>query len=144
MSVFFRCIDAVIRFFFSSRRRHTSCALVTGVQTCALPIWQKPEKPERKKATRRSPFCVSTALNRLSPAHMQDEMVIDQLEAMLFSNFLLSLFDCRAGEFDDLTGFHVHHMVVMFPVCHFKDRMTAIEIVTSPNPQNGKAPGREK
>src|SRR3546814_15168946 len=27
-----------IFFFFSSRRRHTSCALVTGVQTCALPI----------------------------------------------------------------------------------------------------------
>src|SRR3546814_18182535 len=26
-------------FFFSSRRRHTSCALVTGVQTCALPIF---------------------------------------------------------------------------------------------------------
>src|SRR3546814_2510452 len=25
-------------FFFSSRRRHTRCALVTGVQTCALPI----------------------------------------------------------------------------------------------------------
>src|SRR3546814_3092609 len=25
--------------FFSSRRRHTSCALVTGVQTCALPIF---------------------------------------------------------------------------------------------------------
>src|SRR3546814_17281643 len=31
-----RCF--VIVFFFSSRRRHTSCALVTGVQTCALPI----------------------------------------------------------------------------------------------------------
>src|SRR3546814_2641885 len=27
-------------FVFSSRRRHTSCALVTGVQTCALPIYQ--------------------------------------------------------------------------------------------------------
>src|SRR3546814_5702862 len=28
-------------FFFSSRSRHTRCALVTGVQTCALPIyWQ--------------------------------------------------------------------------------------------------------
>src|SRR3546814_10830229 len=26
-------------FFFSIRRRHTRCALVTGVQTCALPIW---------------------------------------------------------------------------------------------------------
>src|SRR3546814_17915817 len=25
-------------FFYSSRRRHTRCALVTGVQTCALPI----------------------------------------------------------------------------------------------------------
>src|SRR3546814_6107562 len=28
----------VLLFFFSSRRRHTRCALVTGVQTCALPI----------------------------------------------------------------------------------------------------------
>src|SRR3546814_9331289 len=26
-------------FFYSSRRRHTRCALVTGVQTCALPIF---------------------------------------------------------------------------------------------------------
>src|SRR3546814_10342282 len=30
------------RFFFSSRRRHTRCALVTGVQTCALPICHPP------------------------------------------------------------------------------------------------------
>src|SRR3546814_6188103 len=28
------------RFFFTSRRRHTRCALVTGVQTCALPIYR--------------------------------------------------------------------------------------------------------
>src|SRR3546814_8536110 len=28
-----------VSFFFSSRRRHTICALVTGVQTCALPIF---------------------------------------------------------------------------------------------------------
>src|SRR3546814_20978822 len=27
------------QFFFSSRRRHTRCSLVTGVQTCALPIF---------------------------------------------------------------------------------------------------------
>src|SRR3546814_18995232 len=33
------CIVSVVGvFFFSSRRRHTRCALVTGVQTCALPI----------------------------------------------------------------------------------------------------------
>src|SRR3546814_3837862 len=32
----YRCL--CLCFFFSSRRRHTRCALVTGVQTCALPI----------------------------------------------------------------------------------------------------------
>src|SRR3546814_10514280 len=39
----FICYDLgivyVCVFFFSCRGRHTSCALVTGVQTCALPIW---------------------------------------------------------------------------------------------------------
>src|SRR3546814_8129816 len=35
------CIFFVCFFFFSSRRRHTRCALVTGVQTCALPICQQ-------------------------------------------------------------------------------------------------------
>src|SRR3546814_7723987 len=30
----------LLLFFFSSRRRHTRCALVTGVQTCALPIYR--------------------------------------------------------------------------------------------------------
>src|SRR3546814_3850526 len=29
----------VVFFFFSCRRRHTRCALVTGVQTCALPFY---------------------------------------------------------------------------------------------------------
>src|SRR3546814_4235975 len=39
-------------FFFSSRRRHTRCALVTGVQTCALPIFEIPQL--RRLALRRS------------------------------------------------------------------------------------------
>src|SRR3546814_9878435 len=34
----------VFFFFFSSRRRHTRCALVTGVQTCALPISEQLER----------------------------------------------------------------------------------------------------
>src|SRR3546814_991065 len=50
-------------FFFSSRRRHTRCALVTGVQTCALPIcgfrsfvFQKiGMRPSRHLSTRTSP-----------------------------------------------------------------------------------------
>src|SRR3546814_1249488 len=33
------CLVVYYLFFFSSRRRHTRCALVTGVQTCALPIF---------------------------------------------------------------------------------------------------------
>src|SRR3546814_4869699 len=33
------CCLCCMSFFFSSRRRHTRCALVTGVQTCALPIF---------------------------------------------------------------------------------------------------------
>src|SRR3546814_6035296 len=32
-------IVTFIFFFFPSRRRHTRCALVTGVQTCSLPIY---------------------------------------------------------------------------------------------------------
>src|SRR3546814_3225591 len=38
--LFFSCCLSLLYcvFFFSSRRRHTRCALVTGVQTCALPI----------------------------------------------------------------------------------------------------------
>src|SRR3546814_947820 len=40
---FFGLLDVLsvcfVMFFFSSRRRHTRCALVTGVQTCALPIF---------------------------------------------------------------------------------------------------------
>src|SRR3546814_6788516 len=36
--------------FFSSRRRHTSCALVTGVQTCALPIWMMRDNSGSGKA----------------------------------------------------------------------------------------------
>src|SRR3546814_2687595 len=36
-----RVFGVFLFFFFSSRRRHTRCALVTGVQTCALPIFIK-------------------------------------------------------------------------------------------------------
>src|SRR3546814_9085847 len=39
-------------FFFSSRRRHTRCALVTGVQTCALPIYANIARYATKKEGR--------------------------------------------------------------------------------------------
>src|SRR3546814_4698860 len=39
LCVFYYVLMMCGSFFFSSRRRHTRCALVTGVQTCALPIF---------------------------------------------------------------------------------------------------------
>src|SRR3546814_4526112 len=49
-------------FFFSSRRRHTRCALVTGVQTCALPICAaavvEPHRAVFAQALERQSFCV--------------------------------------------------------------------------------------
>src|SRR3546814_6012422 len=47
-------------FFFSSRRRHTRCALVTGVQTCALPISQW-FVPMDKVIDRDTPRCADEA-----------------------------------------------------------------------------------
>src|SRR3546814_5703131 len=47
-------------FFFSSRRRHTRCALVTGVQTCALPISEAAASAGKSTATP-APAAVSTA-----------------------------------------------------------------------------------
>src|SRR3546814_6084600 len=52
-------------FFFSIRRRHTSCALVTGVQTCALPICDGTDISEEAIAFFNQP-AGSTVSTRLS------------------------------------------------------------------------------
>src|SRR3546814_6346697 len=43
MCMLILCFWILCVFFFSSIRRHTRCALVTGVQTCALPIFGAPD-----------------------------------------------------------------------------------------------------
>src|SRR3546814_4335379 len=48
-------------FFFSSRRRHTRCALVTGVQMCALPIFGAVCAAAAFSATALSPTAASAA-----------------------------------------------------------------------------------
>src|SRR3546814_1521147 len=53
-------------FFFSSRRRHTRCALVTGVQTCALPIWSRMSSPGNIHTPRHPPGAISPPDNRRS------------------------------------------------------------------------------
>src|SRR3546814_11506064 len=50
----------IVLFFFSSRRRHTRCALVTGVQTCALPIYSN--APARSNGNRRACCCRGCAV----------------------------------------------------------------------------------
>src|SRR3546814_4887885 len=51
-------------FFFSSRRRHTRCALVTGVQTCALPI----TRTKRRRGARGARPSFKDAVARLADA----------------------------------------------------------------------------
>src|SRR3546814_1562959 len=78
-----------IFFFFSSRRRHTRCALVTGVQTCALPICSRPtptagggatagvrdaHSTSRSEERRVGKECVSTCRSRWSPYHYKKNM----------------------------------------------------------------------
>src|SRR3546814_1565553 len=46
------CTKFFTRLFFSSRRRHTRCALVTGVQTFALPIAPNPPRGARRSSDR--------------------------------------------------------------------------------------------
>src|SRR3546814_3731513 len=66
---FYLCCFFIFVFFFSSRRRHTRCALVTGVQTCALPIcvcggckWQHMDYPAQLTYKQKG---VDEALTRL-------------------------------------------------------------------------------
>src|SRR3546814_4017326 len=54
-------MSASLYFFFSSRRRHTSCALVTGVQTCALPISNLAEARSRTALIASSTACSFSA-----------------------------------------------------------------------------------
>src|SRR3546814_6451075 len=58
-------------FFVSSRRRHTRCALVTGVQTCALPI-SSPEALEIEQLAEQVLFL-------LVPVVVGDTLVVARL-----------------------------------------------------------------
>src|SRR3546814_6631708 len=54
-------------FFFSSRRRHTRCALVTGVQTCARPIYPDRSVPRDTGPLARAADEIRASRNPLSP-----------------------------------------------------------------------------
>src|SRR3546814_1926202 len=72
----------LLLFLFSSRRRHTRCALVTGVQTCALPIsFQDVE--DQLSATR--------VLERQYALRQQASSIADENEQVLLNQY-------RAGQ----------------------------------------------
>src|SRR3546814_9174265 len=56
-----RYVELIV-FFFSSRRRHTRCALVTGVQTCALPILPAPNTDSVEEVAAEMPVPVLVAM----------------------------------------------------------------------------------
>src|SRR3546814_6862597 len=65
-------------FFFSSRRRHTRCALVTGVQTCALPIYHTSKGAVRLLTKAAAVECAQLGtgirVNSVHPAIVATEM----------------------------------------------------------------------
>src|SRR3546814_1089661 len=74
-------------FFFSSRRRHTRCALVTGVQTCALPIsFRQSLRPGGQLGVRRhdaQPLLVGEdGFAHLVPALVEEMHVADLLDPL--------------------------------------------------------------
>src|SRR3546814_3114021 len=67
-------------FFFSSRRRHTSCALVTGVQTCALPISDDGNQRSSRSNKSRRPLpdiAADEIEHQIDPANVFEHVVVD-------------------------------------------------------------------
>src|SRR3546814_8475525 len=62
-------VMVLLFFFFASRRRHTRCALVTGVQTCALPIFGR-LSPVRLVSLKQVCFFAQDADDRETAASM--------------------------------------------------------------------------
>src|SRR3546814_5300961 len=68
--------------FFSSRRRHTCCALVTGVQTCALPI-SSPRKEIAMHTNTRALIAFALAACLAQPAFSQTQRTPDNVTPSL-------------------------------------------------------------
>src|SRR3546814_6614267 len=86
--------------FFSSRRRHTMCALVTGVQTCALPILQAAGKliNELDTVTARSGQATAGIDFASSRRRSKQLVVVEQLTKSRGGRPLIAKVDFRSEE----------------------------------------------
>src|SRR3546814_720713 len=103
-------------FFFSCRRRHTRCALVTGVQTCALPIsWRCPPDVVRQMSGGQRQ-AVAIARTRLARAKL---ILMDEPTAAISVRQVAEVLDLIRRLRDD--GIAVilisHRMPDVFAVC---------------------------
>src|SRR3546814_1245054 len=155
-------------FFFSSRRRHTSCALVTGVQTCALPICNiKPLKAMAKAGKFENLFHVKIEqLRRALRRQVISQYALKNLEEMLVAAAIgLGFFLATTRWEVPLSQLLVmglllfqavsrvcklprqYQKAVLFETAYWSIRKLIDEAVAArePNPgQNGSAAGRER
>src|SRR3546814_9509709 len=122
----FKCL---VCFFFSSRRRHMRCALVTGLQPCALPYWFNRRLPKQKH------FHTCLSITSLTDIHKLTWAIISQTAII------------RAGEIihfnSTFDSFGPKHCVdqPFFDIC----RITVIGIERGPrlNEFNEKREGKD-
>src|SRR3546814_6560766 len=93
--------------FFSGRRRHTICALVTGVQTCALPISRQKTAIQRKTAhlarlsihlwTLLAPYWCREQESNLRPTDYESVALPTELSRPRGSNYRVRSEESRVG-----------------------------------------------
>src|SRR3546814_6751466 len=93
-------------FFFSSRRRHTRCALVTGVQTCALPIACWWPTPSLRMTTTANMWRSSISFRPEKPIERKDDVMkkkdADTVRFQLDPGNLPPLTEAQKAELDAL------------------------------------------
>src|SRR3546814_601648 len=105
----------MVYFFFSRRRRHTRCALVTGVQTCALPI-SAGQRPEHIEAAAFALVAWIDEIISRNPAYWNDA---SPLQVAMFNTnnagheFFYHLGNLKAGA-DEVREVYYHALLLGF------------------------------
>src|SRR3546814_10236900 len=99
-------------FFFSSRRRHTRCALVTGVQTFALPIFNDDAAGAGKLGCKG--LCAAHAAQARREDPFARPVAVVMLAAKLDERFISALYDALRADVDPGACRHlaVHHQAL--------------------------------